>query len=90
MDQKPVFTPGPWHQINGGCHISAKGQPGKIASAHEIYMDKATRLANAHLIAAAPDLYEVVRAVFGSAEFFQVDEKIAAKARDAIAKAEGR
>lgn len=103
MSEKPGFTKGPWKQINGGFHISAKGQPGKIASAHEIHMDKATRLANATLIAAAPDLHEQGRKAerlmeqaadfLGNHGFIDMADELRIQRQElavALAKAEGR
>ena len=91
------FTPGPWRaglpaagfrfaQTGDWLVTSSDG----LIVAMAIHDKPPEAEPNAHLIAAAPELYAVVRAVFGNDGFFQVDEKIAASARAALAKAEGR
>lgn len=51
------FTKGEWKV--SGASISCKGS-GYIAKALPVYMDKQERTANAHLIAAAPEMYELL------------------------------
>lgn len=62
------FTPGPWdlviddleHRIYGGVFPGAKRAVVEIADVWSASDDATVRTANAHLIAAAPDLYEYV------------------------------
>lgn len=58
-----AFTPGPWHVFKGHEINAANGCP--VATVREYVPDsRSTSLANARLIAAAPDLYaELARAV---------------------------
>jgi len=57
----PRFTPGPWRNCptNRG-HMIGGGRPGYLAEVRECCEDS-ERKANAHLISAAPDLYEAVQ-----------------------------
>jgi hypothetical protein len=100
---QPPFTKGPWtvcwQTYNGrrcNFHITASPYGSVRPLARTDWkiewseVEGEELVANGNLMGAAPDLYEVVRAVFGREGFFQVDEKIAAKARAALAKAEGR
>lgn len=79
-------TPGPWHAANG-CQIrSAKDQ---IAKAW--MMRNGEGLANARLIAAAPELLEALAEIVSAADgagWDQLDPSFS-KARAAIAKAKG-
>ena len=81
-----THTPGPWHVANG-CQIrSAKDQ---IAKAW--MMRNGEGLANARLIAAAPELLEALEEIVSAADgdgWSQLDADLR-KARAAIAKAKG-
>lgn len=82
-----THTPGPWHVANG-CQIrSAKDQ---IAKAW--MMRNGEGLANARLIAAAPEMLEALEEIVSAADgdgWSQLDADLR-KARAAIAKAKGR
>lgn len=66
MSETPKFTPGPW--VAG---LERMGQPDKrkiwaislqVASAQSIWIPQEVQEANARLIAAAPELYEALKA----------------------------
>ncbi len=60
---KPIFTPGPWHEsddISDPCYIVGKGRIVCSIKYHEPY-DEAD--ANAHLIAAAPEMYAMLERI---------------------------
>ena len=57
MSNEQKWTPGPWHS-RGYPTISAGKGKGMVAKVLERYMDRAEREANAHLIAAAPELFD--------------------------------
>lgn len=92
-------TPGPWHQIGFWvehedddvadiclCDPEDLGQGHLKRSADEI-------IANARLIAAAPDLYAALRAMLKVCYDVELNDKTiaaVAAARSALAKAEGR
>ena len=88
---KPAFTPGPWeydpdtpisHDIYGG----KKGF--HICAATSGFSEKGMTEANAHLIAAAPDMYEALKAALERGSMNeQPDWHLI---RTAVAKAEGR
>lgn len=94
MNKSIPYSPGPWHTNGNACVVSAEGRlvvavpRGKGAGA------SARRDADAHLIAAAPDLLEVARWFvheYASCDLSLVDFcTIAKAAKAAIAKAEGR
>lgn len=83
-------TPGPWAFVQGGSgdfptwnvRIATRGVITLPPTASMETMD-----ADARLIAAAPELLEALRPI---AERGEISAKIIAKARAAIAKAEGR
>jgi len=89
-------TPGPWHDQGGG-HIVARhnmteSQRFDIAKVFGGMDDEGT--ANAHLIVAAPDLLEALKAYIDCryndyTDAHYVPEDVIAMAQAAIAKAEG-
>lgn len=94
MDAK--HTPGPW-QIEGkyrgddGSLYLSTMHPMPIFELVPIVGKEAEHLANARLIAAAPDLVEALRAIRKEARRNKPDpDQIWTLANDAIAKAEGR
>ena len=82
-------TPGPWCvQKNGITVMPAKKPrfPLTICQAREVYGDRAQREANAHLIAAAPNLLEACEQAL---QLHEPDEGISDVLLAAIAKAKG-
>lgn len=102
MAQETRFTPGPWHTAKmhprhvcnkvgfkvAKCLEVTKGLPGLVVSREEAK-------ANAHLISAAPELYEALAA---AEELYQIGlitasneliNRVAAARRAALAKARG-
>lgn len=92
--QKPAHTPGPW--IANSCGVvltEARSPAGHRATIAECNSPSAeVDLANARLIAAAPDLLEALRAleILASRWLPYQDQDAINEARAAIAKAEGR
>jgi len=89
----PSHTPGPWEEYSGGETIhSAGGSLICIVCPEGHTLDSADR-ANAHLIAAAPELVEALEAVLGT--FSDATDDIhnhcdpIRMARQALAKAKG-
>jgi hypothetical protein len=103
----PKHTPGPWRIFNAGRGrtLSIHGPRGELGTNEDCVVNwpgfdscdkpKRERVANARLIAAAPDLLEALEA-FAAAEFGEMDAyrarlSIAAeKARAALTKARGQ
>lgn len=57
----PNTTPGPWFCVEQNkAIIRSAAAKCEVARASEQYMDRQARVANAHLIAAAPELYEAL------------------------------
>jgi len=102
------FTPGPWHpkaakhstdgEIDWGVGADIDGQRYCIAEAfgRVAYTTKTPAEANARLIAAAPDLYEALRAVLDldnrqtTSLLTSLPLEMISRIRAALAKAEGR
>ena len=93
------FTPGPW-SVDAGFETSRPGDfdeywqvhDGKDAIACSAYCYAGNRKANAHLIAAAPELYEVLDDIATAAHNgFNIHQNsvLIAEARAALAKARG-
>ena len=88
---KPTFTKGPWKV---SAHITQvhSEQCGRIATL-ERFTEESTTRANARLIAAAPELFEALKAIYEidvpDAEWSPTLEKCFGVALDAIAKVEG-
>ena len=76
-------TPAPWHVANGVQIRSERDQIAKVWM-----MRHGEGKANAHLIAAAPDLLEALEVAADALEMAEFFEK-AAQARAAISKARG-
>ena len=92
-------TPGPWHEdgtdefgdkaiipVKGGMAVAVVVTNGQLKEVAE---------ANAHLIAAAPDLYETLKAIRNLAQRCPADElrgfdEIAVMAEAALARVEGK
>lgn len=88
-------TPGPWYTDGGACGVFHDGGTSRIATIEGNFTS--VRIANARLIAAAPELLEALKRI-GDPEFryasdddedTQLSMRIA-DARAAIAKATGR
>ena len=93
MSSETKWTPGPWHS-RGFPTISAGKGKGMIVKVLERYMDRAEREANAHLIAAAPDLYEALEYLLRHnrelvAQGVNIDAYLMSSAYAALAKARG-
>lgn len=88
-----MFTKGPWG-INGNKMVIFRDEPRDqkpiaVISTGTIYgaYDSSEYIANAHLIAAAPDLYEALKELFHNCE---APGKYLDMAGEAILKAEGK
>jgi hypothetical protein len=92
---KPTFTKGPWASDAWGCVVKGEtliancrnsASEMRVKSPHEDH-------ANARLIAAAPELFEALKAIYEidvpDAEWSPTLEKCFGVALDAIAKVEG-
>ena len=85
-------TPGPWRVGDAGSTVfgASGARPLMVASiTHRIAPD-ATQRANARLIAAAPELLDVLRKVADECKAFGLHGWLVADIHDAVAKAEGR
>jgi hypothetical protein len=85
-----AFTPGPWefrapmiHAVGGGERV------GRIAQVSISYKDTTTFDANAHLIAAAPELYEALTRINATGDVALDIDWIRRISRAALAKARG-
>ena len=78
MTDQPKWTPGPWRydRTNGspttGEHMIAGAKPGYLAEVRDCGSGDVR--ANAHLIAAAPELAEAVRAALAISDKYVGDE----------------
>ena len=91
---KPMYSPAPWREIinrDGTLNIAtnrdSEGESYKIALVNNY------NRANARLIAAAPELYEALKAMLFKAEHgngLEAHYKVNEAARAALAKAEGK
>jgi hypothetical protein len=96
MSEELKHTPGPWHvdqqNVHVGqvctCHGDMPGTWFEVWSAN--WGEGINQKANAHLIAAAPDLLEALKILATQAESHGAEGVYWDKARAAIAKAEGR
>jgi hypothetical protein len=59
MTQEARFTPGPWTPYAKARYIHVEGK-GVVAKVENPWNDNAEREANVHLIAAAPELYDLL------------------------------
>ena len=93
MTDQPKWTPGPWRydRTNGspttGEHMIAGAKPGYLAEVRDCGSGDVR--ANAHLIAAAPDLYAALDGLLGLLDAGSLYEPQAYAARAALAKARG-
>ena len=99
---KPRFTPGPWSTGRKTIHITGHGESelrlhvnsGTFRNVCELPVDRMgmpqqEQEANAHLIAAAPDLYETLYSIFLTAPYGLSVEKMLQDISDVLAKARG-
>lgn len=99
MSQSPCnvkHTPGPWDHVAGHVHAEIQTVNGERLYPTVAIVDHSTSRweDNAHLIAAAPELLEALRGLYGAAAAMMADDISDItfelnKARAAIAKAEG-
>ena len=93
MTDQPKWTPGPWRydRTNGspttGEHMIAGAKPGYLAEVRDCGSGDVR--ANAHLIAAAPDMAEALDGLLGLLDAGSLYEPQAYAARAALAKARG-
>ncbi len=97
---KPKFTPGPWiiDPVRAGDKEIFINQPGDSwkrleATVSRDDCDSKMALANAHLIAAAPDMYDALAAslkFFNNHRHYEAGEDAYQGARAALAKAKGK
>jgi len=93
---EPKFTPGPWRverrefDFCGNCDISVSTDELLIA---DIYNDDVPGMANAALIAAAPEMYEVLEraytALWDDGYMYNKSQKLRADISTVLAKARG-
>ena len=94
MTDQPKWTLGPWRydRTNGspttGEHMIAGAKPGYLAEVRDCGSGDVR--ANAHLIAAAPDLYAALDGLLGLLDAGSLYEPQAYAARTALAKARGQ
>lgn len=83
-------TPGPWKIVDAWNYYMVEGQNDEeIIWQDGPYQTPTINKANACLIAAAPDLLEALEAIVGDSSIQRVSDELHAKARAAIAKAQG-
>lgn len=82
-------TPGPWRACSGFPSVEAAGAA-NLALCNDQRIPMSERLANARLIAAAPDLLEALKRAVGWIETSSEGEIATSIALAAIAKAEGK
>ena len=95
MTDQPKWTPGPWRydRTNGspttGEHMIAGAKPGYLAEVRDCGSGDVR--ANAHLIAAAPDLYAALEAMTARMSLYSGhhDDALTAMGKAALAKARG-
>ena len=96
---EPKWTPGPWKfQVRFadqfGCQIDIRRSKGKIVFTFVSHLQPSSARSTAHLIAAAPDLYEALQRIVkwmdaqGYNALYQ-DDTALKDARAALAKARG-
>ena len=96
MENKTQHTPGPWRMGKRAYDRAIYGQQGaEVASMLDLFHTPAESLANARLIAAAPDLLAALRAVMACPDLSRNDwdhdtMAVLRQSLAAIAKAEGR
>ena len=81
------FTPGPWHVVNG---VQIRNARDQIAKVWMMRSGEGTR--NAHLIAAAPDLFRELERLVERVEAIVLPDQSTpdtSGAREALAKANG-
>jgi len=84
-------TPGPWSQYSDTLFYTINGSDNEsVAEVRTMYRTKLEAMANARLIAAAPELLEALNAVIATAESVDLDRvKALALAKSVIAKVTG-
>ena len=91
MSNQPKWTPGPWKKREGAeWIIDGAVDYGRVAS---VGLGRRDVIANAHLIAAAPDLYTALEELLGAytIDAGEVDRRLARKdAENALRKARGQ
>lgn len=66
MSEKQIHTPGPWEVSSHQTQIHSE-RYGLVATLQE-FTEKSTTHANARLIAAAPEMYELLKEIFRLSE----------------------
>ncbi len=80
--KKEKFTPGPWFTMFGN-HVHSHGN-GFVARATDSPLGPAANRANANLIAAAPEMYELLDRIKGMLEFCKLENSIDAETEHEI------
>ena len=87
------FTPGPWHWMDHGSFINVESKDCSSIASLFSYATPEIEEPNAHLIAAAPDMYMVLEEVFDEVENYMERTGRSVtwgeKAKAALAKARG-
>jgi len=92
------FTPGPWHWVDVGSRICIENKSGDDIASVLNYAEPEIEIADAHLIAAAPELYEALIDMFNGWQYIRQShgdlygvgwDRAEDKARAALAKARG-
>ena len=90
MTDQPKWTPGPWRAVMGSRHVvDVFAGDRDVVSVYGGGVGFEYRDANAHLIAAAPDLYAALDGLLGLLDAGSLYEPQAYAARAALAKAIG-
>jgi hypothetical protein len=85
-----TFTPGPWTVLNRYAAVCARTGEFVANIRHQTVGFDYQAEANARLIAAAPSMYEALRAVIGVYEGYDDVPLYVRRCRDVLATAEGR
>ena len=92
MTDQPKWTPGPWRAVMGSRHVvDVFAGDRDVVSVYGGGVGFEYRDANAHLIAAAPDLYAALEAMTARMSLYSGhhDDALTAMGKAALAKARG-
>ena len=68
---KTKFTPGPWYWVDVGSRICIENKSGDEIASVLNYAEPEIEIADAHLIAAAPDMYAELETAMNVFRFYQ-------------------
>ena len=88
---RTLHTPAPWSVIKGSPQAGIITAPNRSLGIAEVFGGGETDIANARLIAAAPDLLDALKALMATEDMLRDPKcQVMQSARRAIAKAEGK